>query len=305
MKILIADDELISRKMLEGVLTGWGYEVSIAQDGVEALHALRGENPPEIAILDWVMPGLEGSQICESVRKHQQGKYIYLLLVTAKACSEDIVRGLQAGADDYLIKPFDLLELQARLIAGRRVLDLQEQLIASRELLRHQAARDSVTGAWNYRGIMEIMHRELSRSRREVRPLGVILADIDHFKRINGAFGHLAGDAVLQQVARRMTTTMRPYDHIGRYGGEEFLMVLPGSDEAGTATFGERVRARLAEEPVHHADKTIPVTMSLGAVVYAPPRPVEIHTLLHAADAALYRAKNGGRNRIEMGSLAE
>jgi diguanylate cyclase (GGDEF)-like protein len=299
---LIADDDAISRKMLEVVLTQWGYDVTVACDGLEAWRELQ-DNAPELAILDWVMPGMEGPQICEAFRRRQHGKYVYILLLTAKTNKKDTIRGLEAGADDCLLKPFDPLELQARLIAGRRILELQEELIAARELLRHQATRDAMTGAWNRRGIMEGLERELSRSRREGKPLAVLLADLDHFKRINDTFGHLAGDAVLREVARKMDSSARPYDLLGRYGGEEFLIILPGCDASNLANTGNRIRQRVAEVPVKHSEVYIPVTISMGGAVLGPRDQGEIHQLLHAADLALYRAKQNGRNRVELGTL--
>jgi diguanylate cyclase (GGDEF)-like protein len=225
------------------------------------------------------------------------------VLLTAKANKDEIVKGLHAGADDYLRKPFNPLELQARLIAGQRILDVRGQLRAAQELLLQHATRDSLTGVWNNRNIMEVMEREVSRARRDGRPLGVILADVDHFKKIIDAYGHLAGDVVLREVAQRMNDAVRPYDFIGRYGGEQFLIVLPGCDEDGALTFGERVRQRLAEKPVVYGQHSILVTISLGAVVYAPPHPAEIPFVLHNADTALYQAKSAGGNRIQLGSL--
>ena len=301
MKILIADDDLISRKMLQGILTEWGYDVIVTTNGDEALRALQLDNAPMFAILDWVMPGLDGSQVCQAIRERQGDKYVYLLLMTTKSQKSDLIRGLEAGADDYLTKPYDPLELKARIIAGRRVIDLQEQLIAAREAMRQQATCDSLTGAWNHRAIMEILERELVRSRRENRPFGVIMGDLDHFKSVNDTYGHLAGDAILREVSRRMGSAVRPYDQMGRYGGEEFLFVLPGCDQANTLKLGERIRELIAQSPVPHLDKLIQVTISLGATTYIPPEPVELYDLLHAADAALYRAKGAGRNRVEVG----
>lgn len=302
MRILVADDDPISRRILQGILTEWGYEVTVASNGTEAWKLLQ-QDAPELAILDWVMPGMEGIQICEALRKRKEARYVYILLMTARSNKNDIVRGLQAGADDYLTKPYDPLELKARLIAGRRIIDLQEQLIAARELLRHQATRDPLTGVLNYRGIMEVLERELSRAQRDGKALGVILGDLDHFKNINDTHGHLAGDEALREVAGRLSGAIRPYDTTGRYGGEEFLVVLPGCDEAGIVKVGERIRERIAKEPVHYQHNELAVTISLGAVVHTPPNAVEIHALLHAADTALYWAKNNGRNRVELGKL--
>jgi diguanylate cyclase (GGDEF)-like protein len=298
-KILVADDDLFSRKILENLLTGWSYQVTVASTGDEALSALRGPDAPRLAILDWVMPGPDGSQICRALRGRKEGRYTYILLVTAMSKKEDIIRGLEAGADDYLAKPYDPLELKARLIAGRRILDLQEELIAAREAMRYQATRDFLTGAWNHRAIMEILERELARTHREGTSLGVILGDLDHFKKINDTHGHRAGDAVLRETARRMEVGMRPYDYLGRYGGEEFLVVVPGGDHESTARLAERLRQRLASEPIFHEDQSIRVTGSFGVAVRTGQEAVRLHTLLDEADKALYRAKRQGRNRVD------
>ncbi len=218
--------------------------------------------------------------------------------MTAKTQKRDIISGLEAGADDYLTKPYDPLELRARVLAGRRVLELQEELIAAREAMRHQATRDFLTGAWNHRAIMEILDREMNRARREAKPLGIMMADLDHFKRVNDVHGHLGGDAVLREASGRMASTVRPYDQIGRYGGEEFLIVLPGCDVESLLKLGERIRERIAGALMLYSEQAIAVTTSIGAAVFVPPNPIESVAFLQKADEALYRAKNGGRNRV-------
>ncbi len=302
MRVLIADADPTSRAFLETTLTRWGYEVTVADSGAEVGTVVR-QTTPQVAILDWRMPGLEALKLCETVRKGKEANYTYILLATSRDNQEEIVRGLHGGADDYLLKPYEPLELQARLIAGRRIIDLQGQLVAARELLRHQAIREPLTGLWNYRGIMDILERELHRAQREGRPLGVILADLDHFQKINADYGHLAGDEVLREVTRRMGAAMRPYDLTGRYGGEEFLIVLPGCDRIKVMKVGERIRQQVAGRPVPFQDQQVAVTISLGGVVHTPPNPVEIHALLHTADTSLFWAKHNGRNRMEVGTL--
>jgi diguanylate cyclase (GGDEF)-like protein len=304
MKVLVAEDDRVTRRMLEAIVTECGYEVVAASDGAIACQVLQGEDPPQLAIMDWVMPGMDGRQVCAEVRKTPREAYTYILLLTAKGQKDDIIMGLEAGADDYLIKPFDPHELRARLNTGRRILDLQNQLIAAREAMRAQANHDPLTGVWNRRVILETLTRELIRGQREGRPVGVILADLDHFKRINDTHGHLAGDAVLCEAARRMSAVMRPYDQIGRYGGEEFLIVLPGCDEPNTLKIGERLRHQVAAQPVDHQGRTIPVTISLGVVVSSGAHHGDAPAFVHAADVALYRAKAGGRNRVEVNTVS-
>jgi two-component system cell cycle response regulator len=300
MRILIADDSIVSRHLLDATLRKWGYEVVVACDGVEAWNALQGENSPRIAILDWVMPGLTGPEVCKRVREHSrdsEGAYTYLLLLSSKSQREDLIEGLESGADDYLTKPFDQHELKVRLRAGTRIIDLQRELLAAREELREQATKDFLTRLWNRSSILDILQRELNRSARENRNVGVVLADLDRFKLVNDTYGHFAGDAVLREFSRRMLTCMRPYDSIGRYGGEEFLIILPGCDEVCTASQADRMRAALAAEPMLINEARHLVTGSFGATSWKPGIPTQPENLIRIADSALYMAKNQGRNR--------
>ncbi len=298
MRILVAEDDPISRHLLEAFLVKWGYEVIVAADGVEARRVLQHDNAPNLALLDWMMPGTDGVEICREVRKRAAEPYTYILLVTAKGQKQDILEGLEAGADDYLAKPFDPQELRARLRVGRRILELQEQLIQAREELRAQATHDPLTGLWNRTAILETLQRELDRAERQRTPVAVFMADLDHFKQINDTYGHLAGDAVLREVSRRMRTTIRSYDAIGRYGGEEFLIVTPGCDVTTALKLAERVRSCVSREPIDVAGGTFPATLSLG--VAASSEAGDADQLVRDADAALYRAKNAGRNRVEL-----
>ena len=301
MRILIADDSIVSRHLLDATLRKWGYEVVVACDGNEAWHILQAEDPPRIAILDWVMPGLTGIEVCRRVREHSRDSnsaYTYLLLLSSRSQREDLIEGMESGADDYVAKPFDQHELKVRLRAGIRIIDLQRELLAAREELREQATKDFLTRLWNRSSILDILQRELSRATRENRTIGVVLADLDRFKSVNDTFGHFAGDAVLREFSRRMLTTMRSYDSIGRYGGEEFLIVLPGCDERCTGAQSERMRAAMESEPMVLNEVRHPVTVSFGGTTWLPENPVSAETLIRIADSALYMAKNQGRNRV-------
>jgi len=300
MQILVAEDDELQQRMLVSLLSKWGYEPIVVCDGQAAWEVLSDDQRcPEMAILDGIMPGLTGPELCERLRRLPRERYTYVLLLSARGNHADLLSGLEAGADDYLIKPYDPAELRARLNTGKRIITLQKELIQARETLRRQATRDSLTGAWNHAAIFEVLQREMARSRREKRPLAIALVDLDHFKRINDTYGHLAGDGVLRELVQRMSIALRPNDLIGRVGGEEFLLVLPGCDEAAVRKVCERLRERIRGEPFRTEGACIPVTASFGAVVYESDR-YDNDALFRAADTALYRAKAAGRDRIEI-----
>jgi diguanylate cyclase (GGDEF)-like protein len=299
-QILIADDSLVSRHLLDATLRKWGYEVVVACDGAEAWDILQRENAPPVAILDWVMPGLTGLEVCSQVRKRAREPYTYILLLTSKSHKEDLIEGMESGADDYITKPFDQHELKVRLRAGTRLVDLQAQLLSAREALREQATKDSLTRLWSRSSILEIMQRELSRGQRENSPVGVVLLDLDHFKAINDTYGHFAGDAVLKEATRRMQGAIREYDSMGRYGGEEFLVLFPGCDQQSTPERAERLRSCLASEPLLLNDISVTLTASFGATAALPGVDNSSENLIRTADDAMYRAKRLGRNRVEV-----
>lgn len=299
MKILIADDDAVSRRILETTLRQWGYEVTAVTDGYEALACLTAEDAPQLAILDWIMPGLSGPEVCRQVRQRAGEPYTYILMLTARTESSDVVQGLEAGADDYVRKPCNRHELEVRLHTGVRILNLQRQLVAAREALREQATKDELTGLWNRRSILSILDRELARAAREGASLALSMGDLDHFKRINDNFGHGAGDQVLQEAARRMRASVRPYDAVGRYGGEEFLIILPGCPAEQARSQADRLRASIGDSLMEVDRRLIPITMSLGVTWTCGPAPADADTLLRLADTALYFAKDRGRNRVE------
>jgi diguanylate cyclase (GGDEF)-like protein len=298
MRILIADDDPISSRLLERTLVRLGHEVDVVNDGPDAVTALLKPDGPRMAILDWDMPGADGLVVCRVVRQ-RAGPYIYVILLTGRDSRDDIVKGLESGADDFLSKPFDALELRARLRSGGRVLDLEEGLLKAQEALRVQATSDDLTGLSNRRVVLAQLERELRRARHEKKPLAVAMADLDRFKEINDLHGHAAGDAVLRQVARCMQLELRDYDCIGRYGGEEFFFVLPGCDDDAALIAMERVRARVAATPAQWEGNLLPITISIG-IAWTEPQGLNAMALAQHADEALYRAKARGRNRVEV-----
>jgi two-component system cell cycle response regulator len=298
--VLIAEDDPIFRHVLEAWLKKWHYEVVAVEDGVAAWDALQQEHAPQMAILDWVMPGMDGPELCRRLRAQGNSRYHYILLVTAKDDKQDVVAGLEAGADDYLTKPFNVEELRARIRAGARILHLQDALLHTQDALRFEAAHDPLTGLWNRRAILELLRKETVRTQRSGDPLGVMMADLDHFKRINDSYGHIVGDTVLQECARRMAGAFRSYDCVGRYGGEEFLIVIPGCNATDLFAGGERLRSIIATNPVNTSAGEISVTLSIGGVSSPPlTPPLAYESLLASADEALYQAKAKGRNRME------
>jgi two-component system, cell cycle response regulator len=302
MKILVADDDPISRRLLEVCLSEAGYEVSVAVDGAEALRMISQPDSPRLLVLDRVMPLMDGVEVCRAIRKGAPEPYVYVILLTGRSEQEEIVEGFEAGADDYITKPFEIQELKARVRTGARIVERQEQLISAREQLRVEAMYDALTALLNRAAFFDIFKKEVARADRQKAPLALIMADLDHFKDTNDRYGHLAGDAVLVETAHRLRSRLRVSDSIGRYGGEEFVIVAPGCNAADAAALAERFRLSICGKPVDVASDSIPVTMSFG--VAATSDMTKSSQLLRAADEALYRAKNGGRNTVQGVELA-
>jgi two-component system, cell cycle response regulator len=293
MRILIADDDPFSRRFLQKTLEKWGYETVPADDGLKALEILHRDDAPHLAIVDWMMPGLDGLEVCRRVRQAEASRPIYVIMLTAKGEVEDLVQAMDAGADDFTTKSFDVRELKVRLHAGERIVKLEDTL-------RRMATRDALTELWNRAAILEMLERELARSERNGASVGVIMADVDYFKRVNDVHGHAGGDAALVEVAKRLRSGLREYDGAGRYGGEEFLVILPGASAAATAEVAERLRASIASEPFQLARERIEITASFGTAVSVAEQNLGADALIRAADMALYQAKNAGRNRVEL-----
>ena len=298
MRILIAEDDPVSRRLLKARLEKWGYEVVVTTDGEEALAVLLGNDAPSMAIVDWMMPKADGVTVCQRVREEKPKPYTYFVLLTAKGATDDLVAGMRAGADDYVVKPFDAHELNVRIRAGRRILELERDLMEARDALQFQATHDPLTGSLNRVVVIEMLQRELVRAEREQIPVSVIMMDIDHFKRVNDSYGHLVGDAGLFEVVKRIQACIRAYDEMGRYGGEEFLVVTPNNTQTAAVEIAERIRRLIGETEIDTSEGRVAVTSSFGVAGMAGENKMDANDLIRAADAALYRAKRGGRNRV-------
>lgn len=305
MKILIADDDPVSCRLLDRLLVKWGYQAIVAHDGAEAWEVLQADDAPRLALLDWMMPGLDGLEICRRVRARSAHPYVYIMLLTANDKVGNLVEGLESGADDYLTKPFHPQELRARLRVGLRMLDLESRLVEARESLRFKASHDSLTTMWNRGAIIEMLERELSRARRDGSSVGILLADIDHFKKVNDTRGHLVGDEVLRAITGRLKSEVRSYDSVGRYGGEEFLILLPGCDHPKLTSKAQQLVKAVERSSIGTSTGPVPVTISIGGIATGDCPNAGVNRLLRAADTALYRAKVSGRNRSELAGISD
>ena len=291
MKILIAEDDTTSRLVLAATLKKLGHEVVPVTNGQQAWERLQREHF-SLVVSDWMMPDMNGLELCRLIRSKRQMTYTYIILLTALGGKTNFLDGMDAGADDFITKPFDAEQLAARLRVAERILDLHETL-------RTHAMHDALTGLFNRAAILNSLSEELDRAAREKKQVAVVLSDVDHFKRVNDTFGHPAGDAVLREVAARLRSSMRSYDRIGRYGGEEFLLVLPGCSHADAVNVANRIRRTVEVRPIDVGAQNITVTVSMGVALSCPEN-AQIDALIQDADAALYRAKEGGRNRVEV-----
>ncbi|MGA2587783.1 MAG: diguanylate cyclase [Candidatus Aminicenantales bacterium] len=296
MKILIAEDDFTSRSILAAVLKKWGFDPVVTEDGSAAWNILQRPDAPGLILLDWNMPGMDGLEVCRRLRENDSRNPPYVILLTARGEKGDIVQGLEAGANDYVAKPYDNEELQARIRVGQRMLELQSHLMEARDALLHQATHDPLTEILNRRAILDRLAQEISRARREQGSLSVGMCDLDHFKNINDAYGHQAGDEALVAFTRCIQDRLRDYDIFGRYGGEEFLVIAPGSMGHSGESLYERLRAGVADAEIKTNAGTLSLTVSIGV---APGKGLStVDALLATADAALYQAKAEGRNRV-------
>jgi two-component system cell cycle response regulator len=297
--ILLAEDDPVTRMLMTRFLKKAGYEVDAVANGSEALDKMTKRYYPML-VTDWEMPEMDGIALCKAVRNMQLDGYVYALLLTARDSKEHIIAGLEAGADDYLIKPVHEPELIARLNAGRRILNLEHSLRVANQRNRILSITDALTGTFNRRYLMEQLPRELERCRRYAYPLSVLMCDVDHFKEINDARGHAAGDEVLQQFAARAQKSIRNNsDWVARYGGEEFLIVLPETAHEGAVHVAEKVRTLISSTPFTTRAGAAVVTASFGVASTGPSGPdimLKVDALIRTADECMYRSKQAGRD---------
>jgi two-component system cell cycle response regulator len=305
LSVLAAEDNPVIQSVLKFMLASWGYDPVMAADGFEAWHILQSGGAPRLAILDWMMPGIDGVEICRRLRASGKEPYTYVLLLTGRTDSADLVTGMDAGADDYLRKPFHAPELRTRLQAGARIVLLQEQLLGAREALREQAMQDALTGLLNHAYILDALSRELAQADRTGLPLAVLLADLDRFRQINETFGHQAGDEVLRESGRRLRSAIPAGTPIGRYGGEEFLVVLPGCGAAAANEHAGKLREAIRESAFTAGAASFPVSCSVGVACRELPHSSDARTLLREADEALFLAKRNAAPARQEGLVLE
>lgn len=303
MKALIADDDLALRFIMQKMLEGWGFEPVIASDGEAALRIMEeSEEPPRLLLLDWEMPKINGLDLCKRLRTVDTSDPPYIILVTGHAEAEYIQTALDAGANDFVSKPTNSGVLRARIGVGLRTLELQRRLNIANHMLAYRADHDELTGLRNRGAVVERLESELARAQRTNASLAIAILDIDFFKQVNDTYGHPIGDRVLREFADRLRDTFRPYDIVGRYGGEEFIAVCPIEQSKSFELF-ERFRTVVEETPFLADDLAISITVSIGVRTLIGDEAKgsqPILTILADADAALYRAKHSGRNTVCM-----
>lgn len=329
MKLLIVDDEKIIRTILSSMVQGWGYEVILASNASEAWGFLQDSNEPVIIIMDWVMPDIDGIELCKRVKEAKNEGDTYIIMLTAKNDIEDMVTGFAAGVDDFLSKPVDERELGSRLSVGSRILKYQftlaqqnAELQATKKVmenimrdlkeangkLRTLSMVDGLTGIANRRKLEEFMENEWRFALREKLPLSVIMLDVDFFKLYNDTYGHQIGDICLQKVAGVLIShAMRSGDLAARYGGEEFALVLRNTDVNAARFLAEKIRIAVEALKIEHSSSGIAsyVTVSLGVCALVPESGQLHQALFDCADKALYEAKRNGRNRCFYTSASE
>ena len=302
--ILVVDDHEDNIEVLRARLEAWGYSTMSASSGADALRLVEA-TPPDLILLDVMMPEISGIEVARLIKGNTNLPFIPIIMQTALDSTENKVEGLEAGADDYITKPIDFAELKARLRSMLRIKRLQEaleererELVEINEKLRYMSQTDGLTGLDNRRHLNERIEEMFAHAMRLEEPFGLVMCDIDKFKSVNDTYGHQAGDEVLKQFASILKEEAREIDHVGRYGGEEFMLLLPGATLQDAAHFAERVRKRVEGHTFTFPGGTLTRTVSFGVSGWPHPKIVECDALVRTADDALYVAKERGRNRV-------
>lgn len=297
MRIAIVDDDPISRQILRSSLKHFGHEIIEASDGEIAWKLIK-ENTPRFIITDWLMPKMDGLELIRNIRAANLQSYTYIIIISGKEEKNDVVTGLEAGADDYLVKPFDVFELRARVSIGVRILELETDLKIARDQMEAMAMHDYLTGLLSRRAIYTHLKGEIDRSQRENHPLSLIMMDLDHFKSINDKYGHLVGDQALCLVSEQILRNVRSYDWAGRWGGDEFLIVLPNTGQQDAHAISERICSKISSIGIETPDHAkVYIQASLGVITHNEGG-ISIDRLIHQTDNALYSAKLAGRHCV-------
>ena len=297
-RVLLADNSPRCDEIAQ-YLRDWSYSPVVVSSGADALDSIDGNDAPRLVVLRWQLPEMTGPEICFQSRHRDSDSYTYFILIAPNSdCGR--INGFNSGADSVLFEGFDKNELRVRLTAGDRILQLEDRLKAANEMIRCQATRDHLTGIHNRRSVMDQIEIEITRSRRGKSPLGLIIIDIDEFKSVNDDYGHPIGDHALQHTAHNISKSTRPFDIVGRYGGDEFIVVLPDADAAATSAVADRIVRAAMENPLRIENRDIQVTLSCGALSLSALEDVSINSMVQLADEALYRAKRNGRNQTAL-----
>jgi len=303
--ILLAEDNPVSRKILENYLQKAGYEVVSVENGRKAMELLKKKHFP-ILLTDWMMPEMDGLELCKAIRRDITNDYVFIIILTVKDSKDDLVSGLEAGADDYLTKPINNAELIARIKTGIRILELEQSLKKANEEIEILSITDPLTEVYNRRYLTQNLPLEIKRARRYKHPLSMLICDIDYFKKVNDTYGHHVGDLVLKQVAKCIEKSIRNVDWMVRYGGEEFVIVVPETDIKGAYILAERLLNAISQKRIKIDENKISVTASFGITGFCAGTPedkISFEAMVKQADEYLYKAKQEGRNRIEVGQL--